>query len=159
MFNFLSKFIQNASEMCAPLRELTKNNVEWKWTEDHTKCLNIMKKALSEAPTLKLFDNKLPIVVQCDASQNGLGACLMQKGRPITFTSRKLTEAEKRYPQIEKEFSAICYALEKFHQFIYGHEVTIQTDYKPLVSIVQKDIHKVTTRLQSLVAETQTAKI
>ena len=68
----------------------------------------------------------------------------------MSFASRSLNESEKRYAQIEKEMLAICFGLEKFHQFVYGRQVQVYTDHKPLVSIVQKDMNKVTARLQRL---------
>lgn len=150
LVNYLSKFIPNSSKLTAPLRELTKSNVEWLWTEFHTTVLDKIKHCIVNAPTLKLFDNKHPIIIQADASQNALGACLLQEARPVSFVSRSLTNTEKQYPQIEKEFLAICFALEKFHQFIYGNNVKILTDHKPIVSIIQKDMHRVTPRLQRL---------
>ncbi|KAJ8887733.1 hypothetical protein PR048_013951 [Dryococelus australis] len=51
---------------------------------------------------------------------------------------------------MKKVFLAICFALDKFHQFEYGLELTQQTDHKPIVNIVSKDVHKVTPRLQWL---------
>ena len=42
-----------------------------------------------------------------------------------------MTETEKRYSQIEKEYLAIVYACEKFNQFISGKSTKIETDHKP----------------------------
>ena len=42
------------------------------------------------------------VTLQCDASQSGLGAALMQNGQPVAYGSRALTPAETRYAQIEK---------------------------------------------------------
>ncbi|XP_046142800.1 uncharacterized protein K02A2.6-like [Osmia bicornis bicornis] len=150
MINFLSKFIPNVSQLTSCLRELIKKDVDWQWGPEHSEALDKIKHKIVEAPTLKLFDNKLPIVIQADASQHGLGACLLQCGRPVLFASRSLTDTEHRYPQIEKECLAVCFAVEKFHQFVYGHQVKVYTDHKPLVSIIKKNIHKVTPRLQRL---------
>lgn len=74
----------------------------------------------------------------------------MQQGQPVAFCSRSLTEAETRYPQIDKELLAICFALNKFKNFVYGRKIVIKTDHKPLVSICSKDFHKVSSRLQRL---------
>ncbi len=51
---------------------------------------------------------------------------------------RSLSESEKNYAQIEKEL--LRRALEKFHHYIYGKEVTIQSEHKPLEGIVKKPI-------------------
>lgn len=42
--------------------------------------------------------------VQCDISQHGLGAVLLQDGQPIDYRSKILTTTDSRYAQIEKDF-------------------------------------------------------
>ena len=51
---------------------------------------------------------KEEVTLQCDASQFGLGAALMQNGQPVAYASRALTEAETRYAQIEKAIVFAC---------------------------------------------------
>ena len=55
-----------------------------------------------------------PVVIQCDASGEGLGATLLQKGRPITSASRSLTPAERNYVALELECLAIVFVCRKF---------------------------------------------
>lgn len=150
MVNYLTKYLPKLSEFLAPLRKLIKNNIPWVWTIDHTLALNTIKKLLTEIPNLKIFDPKSPIEIQSDASQFGVGGCLLQNGNPVAFCSRSLTEAEVRYPQIDKELLGICFALKKFHNFIYGRKILVKTDHKPLVAICTKDFYKVSNRLQKL---------
>lgn len=150
MANFLMKFIPNLSTITAPLRLLVRDNVEWVWGPEQETCFKLMKQKIIEAPTLQYFNGKLPIIIQCDASQYGVGACLFQSDKPVAFASRTLTKTEINYAQIEKEMLAICFAVDKFHEFVYGHKILIQTDHKPLVSIINKDLCKVTARLQRL---------
>lgn len=52
---------------------------------------------------------------------------------PVAYASRELTQAETRYAQIEKELLAITYACERFHQYVYGRTVNVETDHMPLV--------------------------
>ena len=40
-------------------------------------------------------------MLQTDASIKGLGACLLQKEKPVYFASKALTEAQKGYVAIE----------------------------------------------------------
>lgn len=119
MVDYLRSYIPNLSDLSAPLRELLKHNIEWIWLEKHHKALRKIKALISAAPILRNFDeNKLP-VIQTDASENGLGCCLLQEGMPVTFASRALTNSEKNFPQIEKKFLSIVFACQRFHHYIY----------------------------------------
>ena len=43
-----------------------------------------------ETPVLQFFDNNKPLMIQCDASEKGLGAALLQDDKPVAFASRAL---------------------------------------------------------------------
>ena len=45
---------------------------------------------------------------------------------------------------------AIVCGCEKFDQFVYGREVTVKTDHKPLMSIALKPIHNSPKKLQQM---------
>lgn len=49
-----------------------------------------------------------------------------------------------------KRVVGCCFACDKFHFFVYGREVTVHSDHKPLESIMKKDIDSVTVRLQAM---------
>lgn len=74
----------------------------------------------------------------------------MQGEQPVAYASRALTDSEKRYPIIEKELLAIVFACQRYHQFIYGRNIEINTDHKPLINIITKDLQKSTNRIQRL---------
>lgn len=150
LLKFFSKFIPNLSELTANIRNLTKKNVPFLWTSKHEAELSLLKILISTPPILKIFDPKKPIVIQCDASSEGLGCCLLQEGHPIAFASRCLTNSEKKWAQIEKELCAIVFAFQKFHYYVYGYNVLVQTDHKPLIPIFSKHLDKVTARLQRM---------
>jgi len=104
---------------------------------------------------MHLYDVSKPLTLENDACEYGLSSALFQEGRPIAYASRTLTDAEKRYAQIEKEMLALVYGLEKFHQYTFGRHVDIITDHKPLVAIMHKPLSKAPRRLQSLILRTQ----
>ena len=54
-----------------------------------------MKELVKETPVLQFFNNNKPLIIQCDASEKGLDAGLLQDGKPVAFASRVLTNAEK----------------------------------------------------------------
>ena len=74
-----------------------------------------LKQLQTNAPVLAYFDPTKPIMVQADSSQSSLGGVLLCDGRPVEYTSRALSEAEKHYAQIEKETLAIVHCMERFH--------------------------------------------
>lgn len=151
MINYVRSFIPNLAQISESLRELLKNNNDFVWLDSHTNTLNKIKQIISHAPILKMFDSLKPIVLQCDASKSGIGCCLMQSGAPLSFASRSLSSSEVGYAQIEKELLAITFACNKFHHYIYGRPITVQTDHKPLVNICKKELDKIyCTRLQRM---------
>ena len=82
------------------------------------------------------YDQSADTELKVDASLVGLGAILLQrtKGavRPVAYTSRTLTDVERRYSQNEKEALAVVWACECFHIYLYGKPFTLFTDHKPL---------------------------
>ena len=68
----------------------------------------------------------------------------------MAYASRALTETQQRYSQIEKETLAIVYGCNKFHEYVYGREVNIETDNKPLQSIFKKPLLQIPQMLQIL---------
>lgn len=76
-----------------------------------------LKRSIADAPVLKYYCPEENLLVQCDASDTGLGAALMQTGKPIAYASRALTQTERGYAQIEKEMLAVVFSMEKFHQY------------------------------------------
>ena len=89
-------------------------------------------------------------MLQGDASDTGLGACLMQEGHQIAHASRALTSAEQNYAQIEKELLAIVFGTEKFEHYVYGRTVLVESDHKPLEIIHKKSLTSAPKRLQRM---------
>ena len=138
LVKYLTKFIPNLSKITSNLRELTKENCLWSWEETHNEEFNNLKHCLTKAPVLAHYDLNKQLVVQSDASKDGLGCVVLQEGRPIAYASRALTSCEKRYAPIERELLAIMFSVERFNYYTYGRKVIVQTDHKPLVSIFKK---------------------
>lgn len=69
-------------------------------------------------PVLRYFDVNEEVTIQCDASETGLGATLMQGSQSVAFASRSLTETATMYTQIEKECLAIVFLCEHFNQYL-----------------------------------------
>ena len=155
MVGYLSRFLPNISAVLAPLRQLTQRTVAWYWSESCQRAFERVIGLLTSAPVLSFYDPSLEATVQCDASMSGLGACLLQEGKPVIYCSRALTTAEKAYSQIEKELLAITFALTRLDQFLYARPVTVVTDHKPLVAIQSKPLGDAPLRLQRMLMTLQ----
>ncbi|BET02330.1 Reverse transcriptase (RNA-dependent DNA polymerase) [Nesidiocoris tenuis] len=156
MATYLSKFVPHLTALCEPLRILTKKDQEWVFGEEQKRAVDRVKAVISESPVLAYFDPKKPIVLQSDASCKGLGAVIMQNGRPVAYASRSLRDSERNFAQIEKECLSILFACERFSQFIVGcGKITAFTDHRPLETIFKKSILKAPTRLQRMMMRLQ----
>ena len=138
------------SQRTANLRKLTYRDAEWMWTAEHDAELKALLSFISKAPVLAIFDPAKPCMVQTDSSKNGLGCVLLQDHGPVAFASRTLSHSEQKWAQIEKELLAVVFACERFHYFLYGREFTVQSDHKPLETLVKRDIDDVSSRLQRM---------
>ena len=150
MVTYLAKFLPQLATMSEPLRQLTKQDVEWIWTYEHDKAMDSIKKAITQVPVLKYFNDKERATLQCDSSGLGIGVALMQGGQPVAYASRALTSTEQQYAQIEKELLSILFGLERFDTYTFGRQVRIQTDHEPLEALHKKPLHSVPKRLQRM---------
>ena len=150
-FQYLARFLPNLADDLKPLRKLTHDGVPWNWTKECDEALLKVKSKVTESPVLAYYDPAKELTVQVDSSEGGIGAALLQDGRPIEFASRTMTPTETRYAQIEKECLAVVFGLERFDQYTYGREVTIQNDHKPLSSILRKPLSQSPKRLQAMI--------
>ena len=159
MVNYFPQFTPNQSEITAPLQSLLKKNVAWNWFQEHTQAVENLKDILSRQPVLKFFDPSKPVKLQLDVSKSGLGARILQDGRPIAYASRSLIQAEEYYAQIEKELLAVVFGCEKFNHYVYGRPVDVMSDHKPLAPFTKKPLVSSSPRLQRLLLRLQKYEI
>ena len=150
MIGYVGKFIPNLAQISKPLRLVLQKSVAFHWQEKQENAFKHLKQLLVRAPVLKFYDVKQSITIQVDACNSGLGAVLMQENRPVSMASKALNSTEMNYAIIEKELLAICFGCKKFHHYIYGKPVIVETDHKPLVSIMQKPIYMLSSRMQRM---------
>lgn len=156
MVNQLGRFTPNLAEHSKPIRELLQKDRSWVWDQPQIQAFERIKQELSSDTVLALYDPKAPTKVSADASSYGLGAVLLQrsqgeddKWKPVAYASRAMSSTEQRYAQVEKEALAVTWACEKFANFIIGMKFQIETDHKPLVSLLgTKAISELPPRIQ-----------
>lgn len=113
------------------------------WTEECDKSFEELKNRLSQNPVLNAPDFTKEFILQCDASDLGVGIVLSQlnnegEEHPILYLSKKFSTAEKNYCTTEKECYAIVFAVKKLKCYLDGQsKFIIQTDHNPLVWLQQ----------------------
>ena len=152
---YMSPFIPHMSQHTAILRDLLKKEADFQWTANHEEAFQKVKKLIRKEATLAYFDPNKESVIQVDASSRGLGAALLQDGRPIAFASKSLTPTEQKYANIEREMLAVVFGCKRFHTCVYAKGFTIESDHKPLEMIHKKNLGAAPPRLQRMLLETQ----
>lgn len=155
VINYLGKYIKNLSQETINLRTLLKKNVPWHWNPNHQSEFENLKKLISSTPVLTYYDRNKQLTLSVDASQNSMGAVILHDKQPIAYASKSMNDTQKRYSSIERELLAIVYGVTKFHRYIYGQAVKVETDHKPLVSIFNKNLSDIPQRLQRMMLKLQ----
>ncbi|GJS83280.1 putative reverse transcriptase domain-containing protein [Tanacetum coccineum] len=139
---YYRRFIENFSKIAKPLTLLTQKNKTYVWGNEQDEAFRILKEKLCNAPVLALPDGPDDFVVYCDASKQGFGSVLMQRGKVIAYASRQLKKHEKNYTTHDLELGAVVFALKIWRHYLYGTKSVIYTDHKSLQYIFdQKDLN------------------
>lgn len=130
--NYYRKFIVNFSKIAHPLHRLLSKDKKFQWDKESDEAFEKLKFALISPPVLAYPQFNKPFQIICDASGFGLGAILEQEGKVISYASRSLLPAEKRWSATELELNAIVFGCKTFSCYVLGSRVTIFTDHMPL---------------------------
>jgi hypothetical protein len=124
---YYRRFVQNYGQICRPLHDILKKD-SFSWTPTQTHAFRQLKAALTSPPVMALPDFTLPFTLETDASGTGLGAVLMQRGRPIAYFSKSLGTRSAALSTYDKEALVILEALKKWRHYFLGTELPIKTD-------------------------------
>jgi hypothetical protein len=124
---YYRKFVRNYGRIEAPLTALTKKD-EFSWTPEATKYFEQLKEVMCKTPVLTTPDFTKTFIVECDALGNGIGAVLMQEGRPLAFESRPLKGRDLHKPIYEKEMMEILHALNNLIIFLTDGKLPMRLD-------------------------------
>jgi hypothetical protein len=75
-------------------------------------------------------------VIERDASRNGLGAILLQQGRPIPYFSKALSDENLTKLAYEKELMAVALVIQHWWPYILGRWFKVCTDKKNLKQLL-----------------------
>ena len=139
---YYRRFIANFSKLAKPLTTLTQKGEPFNWEDKQEASFQKLKHMLCSAPILSLPEGTEDFVVYCDASNQGLGCVLMQRGKVIAYASRQLKTHEVNYTTHDLELGAVVFALKIWRHYLYGTKCTVFTDHKSLQHIFdQKELN------------------
>uniref|UniRef100_A0A2N9GN34 Reverse transcriptase n=1 Tax=Fagus sylvatica TaxID=28930 RepID=A0A2N9GN34_FAGSY len=136
---YYRKFIRGYGQIASPLTELLRKDA-FKWSEKAEMAFERLKEACSQPPCLALPDFSKTFVVECDASGYGIGAVLMQVGRPLAFYSQALKGKALFLSTYEKELMALVLSVKKWRPYLFGQNFVIKTDQQSLKHLLEQRI-------------------
>ncbi|GJP55456.1 hypothetical protein CLOM_g14400 [Closterium sp. NIES-68] len=131
--NYYNRFVPQCAKISTPLTNLLKKNTPYKWEPKHQVSMEQLKQALTSTPVLILPYPERDYVIEADASDQVVGAVLMQdRGngpQPIAYLSKKLHGAELNYPIHDKDALAIIITFKTWRCYLEGRKTTVYTDH------------------------------
>ena len=141
-YNYYRRFIAQWLKSIKLFIRLIKKEELWVQGSKQKKLFRELKELFTQDPILKIYQLKLETVVETDALDFALGACLLQKHLDgwhlVAYYSQKIIPLELSYNIYNKELLGIVAALKEQRAFLQGIEkpFIVKTDYKNLTGFL-----------------------
>ena len=132
LMNYFGRLIPRFSDKIAPINALRNQKTTFVWTKQCTTAFESLKREISRAPVVQPYSLEKEATLTTDASQEAVAAVLTQEGHPVIYVSRRLSNAESKYSNVEREALAIVWSITRLKHLLLGRKFTINTDHKPL---------------------------
>ena len=133
MCQYYRRFVPRFSDIAAPLHALIQKGARFVWTEQCQRAFDALKAALVSADVLALPREEGQFILDCDASDFGIGAVLSQVqdgvDRPVSYARQLFNKHERNYNVTRKELLAVVTFIRKFKQCFLGREFIMRTDH------------------------------
>ncbi|KAL0446469.1 UNVERIFIED_CONTAM: Retrovirus-related Pol polyprotein from transposon [Sesamum latifolium] len=139
---YAEKFIKGYGIISKLLTSLLKKDA-FIWNSEVDAAFEQLKGVMTRAPVLALPNFSQPFVVETDACGKGIGAVLMQEGRPIAYLSKALAPKNLGLSTYEKKFLALLLAVTKWKHYLMGNHFIIRTDQKSLKHILDQRVDSI----------------
>ncbi|KAK8947224.1 hypothetical protein KSP39_PZI006735 [Platanthera zijinensis] len=128
---YYRRFVKDYGKLARPLTQLL-HKESFTWHDEAERAFCTLKEAMTTTPVLALPDFTKEFVVETDASGVGIGAVLMQEGRPLAYFSKALAPRTLGLSTYEKEMLAILHAVTLWRPYLLGHHFKVRTDHQSL---------------------------
>ena len=150
--NYYRPFVPNFADMAKPMNRLLKKEVSFEWSEMCEEAFQQLKKLLTSPPLLIHPDIGGHFHILTDASDAACGAAVCHRMndiyRPVAFWGCTLKDAELNYTVTEKEALAVIKSIKNYKDMLQGAKITIVTDHKPLIPLLQSAYKAPSSRLR-----------
>ncbi|GJR54790.1 putative reverse transcriptase domain-containing protein [Tanacetum coccineum] len=133
--------VVNQSGIHVDPSKIEAKNKKYKWGVEQEEAFQTLKNNLCDAPILSLPDGVEDFVVYCDASNQGLGCVLMQRGKVIAYALRQPKIHEKNYTTHDLELGAVVLALKTWRHYLYGMILASQSEAFKQENVLAKRLH------------------
>lgn len=128
---YYRKFVKDYGNISRPLTQLLKKDA-FAWSTEAAAAFDQLKTAMTTTPVLALPNFAADFYIETDASGFGIGAALMQGGRPIAYLSKALSGTKLNLSIYDKEMLAVIAAVHKWRPYLVGRHFKIFTDHRTL---------------------------
>lgn len=136
---YYRQFVQNFGKITRPLTDLLKKK-SFCWNDGAQEAFQIQRHKMSSLPVRAIPDFSKEFRIETDASRKGLGAVLMQEGRPVAFISQSLSDKALLKSVYKKELMPLVVAVQKWRHYFLGRYFAIKTDQKSLKFLTEQRI-------------------
>ncbi|XP_024015869.1 uncharacterized protein LOC112089125 [Eutrema salsugineum] len=135
----LNRFISRSTDKCLPFYDTLRGNKKFEWEERCETAFQELKNYLASPPILAKPVEGEPLFLYIAVSATAVSGVLIREERSeqkfIFYFSQTLTDAETRYPQIEKVAPAVVVSARKLRPYFQSHSIIVLATL-PLRSIL-----------------------
>jgi len=145
LLTYVRHYIADFGNLVRPIRDLTKKDAEFNWTEacedSFTRCKTIVGESILLAK-LDYSDGRGDIILSVDSSNVAAGGALWQERRtdkrrePVRYESITFTETESKYSQPKLELAGVVKMLKKLKRLLWGVHFILEVDAAFLVQMI-----------------------
>jgi hypothetical protein len=137
LIGYYRKFVKGYGGIASPLTSLLEKD-SFKWSDNAELAFNSLKKAMTTHLVLGLPEFSKPFIIECDASEGGIGVVLMQFGQLLAYLSQWLKGKSLSLFTYKKELLALVMAIRKWRHYLLGHFFEVRTNQQALKYLLEQ---------------------